>query len=66
MPGLLVGISIVCLFVCCSTSVTGLPGRDGASNEDIQLRQRPPHLRDLQVGGFDWHFFFKLILIGVC
>ena len=54
------------LFVCCSTSVTGLPRRDGASNEDTQLRQRPPHLRDLQVGGFDWHFFFKLSLIGVC
>ena len=54
------------LFVCCSNSVTGLPGRDGASNKDIPLCQRSPHLRDLQVGGFDWHFFFKLILIGVC
>ena len=54
------------LFVCCSNFVTGLPRRDGASNKDIPLRQRSPHLRYLQVGGFDWHFFFKLILIGVC
>ena len=54
------------LFVCWSTSFKGLPRRDGASNKDIPLRQRPPHLRDMQVGGFDWHFFFKLILIGVC
>ena len=46
------------LFVCCSNSVTGLPRRDGASNKDIPLRQRSPHLRDLQVGGFDWHCYF--------
>ena len=46
------------LFVCCSNSVTGLPERDGASNKDIPLCQRSPHLRDLQVGGFDWHCYF--------